>query len=161
MSDENTPWQQDPIGAAQRGEHPMMIAQMRSGFVVIGEYQSLPGYCLLLAFPKVNHLTDLPLPERTTYLADMSLLGEALMRACQPRRVNYEILGNSDAFLHAHVWPRYEWEPDEYRSGPPLSYPRERLFAPEHAFSDERHGDLRRRIGEALAAVMTEHGATP
>jgi hypothetical protein len=20
-------------------------------------------------------------------------------------------LGNTDAFLHAHVWPRYDWEP--------------------------------------------------
>ncbi|MFI9452759.1 hypothetical protein [Amycolatopsis sp. NPDC052450] len=25
--------------------------------------------------------------------------------------MNVEILGNTDPFLHAHVWPRYDWEP--------------------------------------------------
>lgn len=29
------------------------------------------------------------------------------------RRINLEIQGNTDAFLHAHVTPRYEWEPSE------------------------------------------------
>lgn len=154
-------WKQDRIGAAQRGENPMVITRMRSGYVVMGDYQSLPGYCVLLASPEVNHLSDLSLAPRTTYLADMSLLGEAVMRVCQPRRVNYEILGNTDAYLHAHVWPRYEWEPEEYRGGPAWRYPREHLFAEEHAYSDERHGDLRRRIGAALAELMAEHRATP
>jgi diadenosine tetraphosphate (Ap4A) HIT family hydrolase len=44
-------------------------------------------------------------------------------RACkqldpQFRRVNVEILGNTDPYLHAHVWPRYEWEPAELQGGP-------------------------------------------
>lgn len=46
----------------------------------------------------------------------MDRLGEAVERACghaDPAflRVNLEILGNTDGFLHAHVWPRYAWEP--------------------------------------------------
>ncbi|HEX8994600.1 MAG TPA: hypothetical protein VF812_01070 [Ktedonobacterales bacterium] len=153
MSEE---WMRDRIGAAQRGENPMVIAQMRSGFAVIGDYQLLPGYCVLLASPQADHLSDLPLPERTTFLADMSLLGEAVQRVVQPRRMNYEILGNTDTYLHAHVWPRYEWEPQEYRGGPAWRYPRERLFASEHAYSDARHGELRQRIGAALRALLAE-----
>ncbi len=147
----------DRIGAAQRGENPLVIARMRSGFAVIGDYQFMPGYCVLLASPQANHLSDLALPARTTFLADMSLLGEAIMSVVQPRRMNYEILGNTDEYLHAHVWPRYDWEPQEYRGGPAWRYPREQRFAEEHAYSDERHGELRQRIGEALRALMREH----
>jgi diadenosine tetraphosphate (Ap4A) HIT family hydrolase len=45
----------------------------------------------------------------------MSLIGEAIMQVCAPLCVNYEILGNYDHYLHAHVVPRYAWEPDERR----------------------------------------------
>lgn len=27
--------------------------------------------------------------------------------------MNYEILGNTDAYLHAHLFPRDSWEPPE------------------------------------------------
>lgn len=47
------------------------------------------------------------------------------------RRVNLEILGNTDPFLHAHVWPRFEWEPAELLGKPVWLYPRDR-------WSDER-----------------------
>lgn len=53
-------WKQDRIGAAQRGKHPIVLAQMRRGFAVIGDTQFLPGYCLLLGVPQMNHRSDLP-----------------------------------------------------------------------------------------------------
>lgn len=28
-------------------------------------------------------------------------------------RVNYEIFGNLDPFVHAHVFPRYAWESED------------------------------------------------
>ena len=35
------------------------------------------------------------------------------------RRVDFEILGNRDAFLRAHIWPRHDWAaPDRLRQGP-------------------------------------------
>jgi hypothetical protein len=48
----------------------------------------------------------------------MDRLAEAVATACQQldpafRRVNLEILGTADAFLHTHVWPRYDREPPE------------------------------------------------
>jgi hypothetical protein len=39
----------DPsVVAALRGENPMVMARMPSGFAVIGDTQHLPGYSLLL-----------------------------------------------------------------------------------------------------------------
>jgi diadenosine tetraphosphate (Ap4A) HIT family hydrolase len=37
-------------------------------------------------------------------------------------RINYEILGNSEAALHAHVFPRYVTEPEEKRRKPAWFY---------------------------------------
>lgn len=67
------------------------------------------------------------------------------------RRVNLEILGNADAFLHAHVWPRYDWEPPELLRGPVWLYPAEKWRDPETALGP-RHNDLRNEITRCLGA---------
>jgi diadenosine tetraphosphate (Ap4A) HIT family hydrolase len=154
-------WRQDRFGSAERGENPMVLARMRSGFAVIGDTQFLPGYCLLLAFPQVDHLTDLAFPQRGVYLQDMSLIGEAIMQVCQPSRVNYEILGNSDHFLHAHVFPRYAWESAERLRSPVWLYPDSHRADPNLAYSDEKHGELRQRLAKALLALMGTYNALP
>jgi diadenosine tetraphosphate (Ap4A) HIT family hydrolase len=116
-------WSEDRVGSAHRGENPMVMARMRSGFAVIGDTQHLPGYSLLLCEDaSVNHLTDLDRHRRVEFLLDLSLIGEAVALACRKkglRRVNYEVLGNSMAWLHGHVHARYDWEPPE-RVGRPV-----------------------------------------
>jgi diadenosine tetraphosphate (Ap4A) HIT family hydrolase len=154
-------WKQDRIGSAERGENPTVIARMRSGFAVIGDSQLLPGYCLLLASPQVNHLTDLPMAERTVFLQDMSLLGEAIMQVCHPLRMNYEILGNYDNYLHAHVFPRYDWEPDERRESPVWLYPGTVRGDPSVAYSEEVHKELRQNLADTLLALLRTHDALP
>ncbi|GCE21439.1 DeoR family transcriptional regulator [Dictyobacter kobayashii] len=139
----------------------MVLTRMRSGFAVIGDTQFLPGYCLLLASPEKNHLTDLTYEERSLFLLDMSLIGEAVLAVCQPQRINYEILGNSLPMLHAHVWPRYQWEPEEQRPRTAWSYPQEHRNAEEQEYSEEKHGLLKRRLTEALLDILSQHGYTP
>ena len=81
----------------------------------------------------------------------------AIERACRAeglRRVNYEILGNTDASLHAHVFPRYDWEPTEHASMPIWLYPRDRWTDARFAYSAERHGVLRRQITAELTLLM-------
>jgi diadenosine tetraphosphate (Ap4A) HIT family hydrolase len=150
-------WRADPVGAALRGEHPLVMARMRSGFATIGASQYLPGYSVLLTDdPTADHLTDLDLARRRDFLVDLAFLGEAVEAACRGtdlRRINYEVLGNATTFLHAHVHPRY-------RGSPPSSgtavwcYPKAVRSAPEHAYSDERHGELRARIAGELRRLI-------
>ena len=144
-------WRADRIGAAERGENPMVIAWMRSGFAAIGDTQFLPGYCVLTAKPRVARLEDLPRAERAVFLEDMGLLGEAVAAACAPLlRVNYSIYGNTDAYLHAHVFPRYAWEPADRIPGPVWLYPQENWGDPAMAYDQARHGVLRAKIAKAL-----------
>jgi diadenosine tetraphosphate (Ap4A) HIT family hydrolase len=159
-------WRADRTGSALRGENPMVLARMRSGWAVMGDTQFLPGYCVLLSDePGADHLTDLTWPRRTQFLADMGLLGEAVMAACNGvdpsfRRLNYEILGNTDRFgelatrqnLHAHVFPRYGWEDDELQQGPVWHYPRDRWTSPRDAYGEESES-LRDAITTELARL--------
>ncbi|MGE6632066.1 HIT family protein [Bacillus sp. NPDC077027] len=115
-------WKKDRFGVIERGENPMVLAKMKSGYAVIGDTQFLPGYCVLLAFLKVNDLNELTLEQRSQYLLDMSIIGDAVTEVCQPSRMNYSIYGNSDAYLHAHIFPRYEWEPEDKRPYPVWQY---------------------------------------
>jgi diadenosine tetraphosphate (Ap4A) HIT family hydrolase len=133
-------WRDDRVGSALRGENPLVMARMRSGFAVIGDTQQLPGYSLLLTDdPSANHLTDLDWGRRRQFLFDLSLLGEAVGRACQDyglRRINYEVLGNSLPILHGHVHARYDWEPPDMIGGPVWRHPKDERNAPSCAYSD-------------------------
>jgi len=133
---------------------------MRVGFAVIGDTQHLPGYSLLLTDdPAVNHLTDLDWERRKEFLFDLSLLGEAVERACRDgglRRINYEVLGNAEPILHGHVHPRYDWEPPDKITGPVWRYPKDVRNDPRFAYSDEKHGELRGVITAELHALIEQ-----
>lgn len=122
-------WRTDRIGSALRGENPAVLRRLDAGFAVIGDVQFLPGYSVLLVDdPNVERLSDLPRARRMSFLSDMDQLGEAVERVSRRmdaafRRVNLEILGNTDGFLHAHIWPRFGWEPTDLVGKPVWLYP--------------------------------------
>ncbi len=148
-------WRDDRIGSALRGANPTVLRRLTAGFAVIGDVQFLPGYAVLLVDdPGVRRLSDLPKSGRLAFLSDMDRLGEAVERACARldpafRRVNLEILGNTDPFLHAHVWPRFDWEPADLVGRPVWLYPSEYWSDERHALG-ARHDALREAIGEEL-----------
>jgi diadenosine tetraphosphate (Ap4A) HIT family hydrolase len=154
-------WRADHRGFARRGEHPLALASMRSGWAVMGDTQFLPGYALLLSnVDDAVHLTDLSRQARVEFLADMALLGEAVMTVCNGldpslRRLNYEILGNNDTYLKAHIFPRYGWEDEELLSHVVWQYPADRWTSPRDAYADE-HEPLREAISKELHRLMSE-----
>ncbi|MEU1510548.1 diadenosine tetraphosphate hydrolase [Streptomyces sp. NPDC005811] len=152
---ETDDWRTDRIGAALRGENPTVLRRLESGFAVIGDVQFLPGYSVLLVDePGVRRLSDLPRPRRLSFLSDMDRLGEAVERVCRRldpdfRRVNLEILGNTDPFLHAHVWPRFAWEPPELVGRPVWLYPPDR-WNDDSVKLGPQHDALRDGLGAEL-----------
>jgi diadenosine tetraphosphate (Ap4A) HIT family hydrolase len=90
---------------------------MASGWLVIGDVQPLPGYCVLLADPVVESVNALDAAGRQRYSLDAIHVGDALLAVTDAYRINYETLGNSEPALHTHIIPRYLTEPDEKRRG--------------------------------------------
>jgi diadenosine tetraphosphate (Ap4A) HIT family hydrolase len=136
------------------------MAKLDSGFVVFGDTQFLPGYCVLLSeVDDANHLTDLPLGQQRQFLSDMALLGQAIYNACSGydpafRRVNYEILGNQYEHLHAHVTARYSWEPAEFRHGPVARYPLEQRQGVEYDTIKSERAEEFDQLREAIMAEL-------
>ncbi len=151
-------WMIDRIGSARAGTNPTVLAKLPQSYAVIGDTQYLPGYCVLLVDdPSIDRLTDLPKSERLEFLDSMDTLGEAIGRACQAadsgfRRMNYEILGNTYPHLHAHLFPRYDWEPPEYVGRPAWMYDPEEFYGAEATLAP-RHDPLRDLIIAELAAL--------
>ncbi|WP_137876290.1 diadenosine tetraphosphate hydrolase [Rhodococcus sp. Q] len=152
-----TNWKQARVESALRGQNPTVLTRLPEAFAAIGDVQWLPGYCVLLTDdPIITQLSDLPRPRRLAYLESIDRLASAVEHACrqadsQFRRVNIEILGNTDAFLHTHIWPRYEWEPEQHRRMPVWLYPSDRWTDPSHALTPA-HDSLRAAITNELHA---------
>ena len=62
--------------------------------------------------------------------------------------------GDHDAFLHAHVWPRYEWEGADHVWRPVALHPLERWRAPEpDTVLGPQHDELRVELATELARL--------
>lgn len=143
-------WYEDRIASAVSGTNPMVMLEMSGGFVCFGDVQFLPGYSVLLPKRNVASLNDLTMNERINFLKDMSLLGDALLEACSVERVNYDILGNTDNFLHAHVFPRYMTETPERLKKPVWLYSPDHWSDPKYQYDPKRDDELRNRITTIL-----------
>jgi diadenosine tetraphosphate (Ap4A) HIT family hydrolase len=139
------------VERCRAGAAAAMVAKLRSGWVVMGERQVFPGYCLLLADPVADHLNALNSAHRAQFLNDMALIGDALLASTGAIRVNYAIFGNVEPALHAHVFPRQATEPAATRTAQPWAF--DWNLAP--AYSDSVHRELQRRI----AAYLEEFSA--
>ncbi len=130
-------------------DHPARVARLRAGWVIMGERQIFPGYCLLLPDPVVGHLNVLEGGARMQFLADLAALGDAVLKTTGALRINYAMFGNVEPALHAHVIPRFDSEPAATRTAQPWAF--DWNTAPE--YSEAAHGDLRRGIAGELAAM--------
>ncbi len=130
------------VEMCRNGTNPKTICRVSSGWVVIGDVQFLPGYSLVLPDPVVSDLNALAMPDREAFLREVSIVGDALLEVTDSYRINYEILGNSEAALHAHIFPRYKSEPDELRRLPAWFYDWENALA----FDEERDQALMHQI---------------
>ncbi|MBL0922779.1 MAG: HD domain-containing protein [Phycisphaerales bacterium] len=151
----------EQVAACRAGRHPRLVARMPSGWLVLAPSQRLRGYCILLADPVVSSLNDLSGGARAQFLADMARAGDAVAAAVKPVRLNYEMLGNLDPTLHAHVVPRQKDEPESLRTKAIWLYPPEEWDAPKHAFNAKAHGPLREAIARALDGAPANAGHRP
>jgi diadenosine tetraphosphate (Ap4A) HIT family hydrolase len=134
------------VERCRAGDHPAAIARLRSGWVVMGDRQVLPGYCLLLPDPVVPHLNALSGDWREVFLADMGSVGDALLAVTGALRVNYAIFGNVEPALHAHIFPRRAEEPAITRHAQPWAL----NWNEAPVYSDAVHGELKMRIAADL-----------
>jgi diadenosine tetraphosphate (Ap4A) HIT family hydrolase len=136
------------IAMAHAGNNPTVICRVPSGWAALCDMQFLRGYIIHLADPAVASLNDLSQDQRTIYLGDMAMIGDALLEVTGAYRINYAIAGNRDPYLHAHIVPRYLSEPDQFRKGLPWSYSREVMDSVP--FNYQRDRELIEQLAKAI-----------
>ncbi len=79
----------------------------------------------------------------------MADVAEAVFRAFEPRKLNYELLGNSVTHLHWHIFPRYDSDPNPRW---PVWNNDEFLQSPRRTDIDPAElAEMRERVQRALA----------
>ena len=136
------------VAAAQAGTNPTVICRMPSGWAVLCDVQFLRGYSLLLPDPVAPDLNALDREHRAQYLLDMATIGDALLEVTGAFRINYEIQGNLNPALHAHIIPRYISEPEDLRKGPAFFY--DTYFRNLIKFDCERDKELMQQLAAAI-----------
>lgn len=113
------------IERIKAGNDPELLAEMPSGYAILGKYQpeAITGCCMLLPRNVVPSPNDLSHTDRAAFFSDLVLLGDAIMRVTGSERINYLVLCNQVPELHGHCVPRFETEdPTKRMQGPFEAY---------------------------------------
>lgn len=123
------------------------LKRMKSGWAVLGDPQIREGYCLLYSDPVVPDLNHLDAGQRAQFLMDMAAIGDAVLAVTNAARINYEILGNQEPALHAHIIPRWEDELPDMKTKPIWFDRWESAARFDPALHQEVHAALLARLG--------------
>ena len=125
---ERTEVYRSPSGGAYR-----KIRDLPASVAILGGDQFYRGYSVVIARRHATELYHLPDAESTAYFLDMLRVARAIDRAFAPRKMNYELLGNTVAHLHWHLFPRYADDPNPTRPIWEHAHPPGRLSDAESA----------------------------
>lgn len=100
----------DRLNLVKKGENKYFVKEMKTGYVVLCDFQYFHGYTIFLSKSHVTELHDLG-SNRKVFLEEMAIVAEAVIKAFKPKKLNYELLGNSDTHVHWHLIPRYGNDP--------------------------------------------------
>lgn len=136
----------------KEGKNPYFVRELSTGYVVIGDHQRFRGYSLFLCKRHAEELHFLEPEFRARFLYEMSIVAEAVYRAFQPDKLNYELLGAGKGLhMHWHILPRKVG--DTPHPGPVWQLG-DALFSEEFLPSPEELADLRERLNAQLEKLL-------
>lgn len=99
---------QERIEMIKRDVNPYFVAELETGYIVLGDHQRFEGYTLFLCKSNKSELHQLDEKTKLGFLKEMSLVAECVWNAFKPEKLNYELLGNGYPHMHWHIFPRYK-----------------------------------------------------
>jgi diadenosine tetraphosphate (Ap4A) HIT family hydrolase len=142
------------IARIDAGQYPYAVATLATGYVNLMENQFYEGTTEFVSRVCVAELHELDPDFRARYLEQMALVAQAVWRAFEPRKLNYEALGNAVPHLHWRIVPRLADDPNP---GGPI-WENEEFVAQVRAGGNElprrRRDALRARLRSALDELV-------
>ena len=147
----------DRIDMIKNGTNPYFVKELETGYVVIGDYQHFAGYALFLFKEHQTELFQLNKETKTKFLDEMSLVAEAVSKAFNCEKMNYELLGNGDSHLHWHLFPRVSGDIENYGrngKGPVWWYPIEKMYDTNNCPSELKLQTMKLKLLEELEKII-------
>ncbi len=91
------------------------MRDLPASIAILAPDQYYKGYTMVVSKTHAVELYELPERQSAQYFQDMVAVAKAIAAAFKPRKMNYEVLGNTVGHLHWHLFPRYEWDPNPKR----------------------------------------------
>jgi diadenosine tetraphosphate (Ap4A) HIT family hydrolase len=92
---------------ADGGEILYRDAELRIVAVTGVDGETYRGFCRVVWNAHVKEMTDLAVPDRSTFMAAVFKLEGVLREQLKPEKMNIASLGNMTPHLHWHVIPRF------------------------------------------------------
>lgn len=147
----------DRIELIKRGENPYFVRELETGYIVIGDHQHFYGYTLFLF---KEHMTELHHLDRVTklrFLEEMALVSEAVSKAFGAEKMNCELLGNGEAHVHWHLFPRRAGDIGEFGNngrGPVWWYPMDKMYDDVNRPSEGELKEMKKLLSDALDTLL-------
>lgn len=141
------------IELIKQGKNPHFVKELETGYVVIGDGQYFKGYTLFLAKEHVTELHQMEYETKIKFLEEMSIVQEAVAKAFQAEKMNIELLGNGNAHVHWHLFPRKAGDMQGYGHngrGPVWWVPWEEMSSEEYQPKENDLLQLVNRLKEYL-----------
>ncbi|MGT2926079.1 HIT family protein [Streptococcus cuniculipharyngis] len=142
-------------------QNPYFVKELKTGYVVLGDHQHFQGYTLFLGKHHVTELDQLNKSERDLFLSEMADVAEAVKLAFGADKMNCELLGNGDAHVHWHLFPRKDGDLGEYGhngKGPVWWYPMELMYHQDKEPTAKELTGMKEKLQAALEKLEKKHG---
>lgn len=141
------------IEMIHQGENPWFVKELKTGYVVIGDYQRFKGYTVFICKEHATELHQLEPAFRYEFLKEMSIVAEAVYRAFQPEKLNYELLGvGNNVHMHWHIFPRNAG--DTPQPGPVWKLAKGDMYAEQYRPDEKELDVLKGKLREALETLL-------
>lgn len=139
----------DRIEMIKNGTNPYFVKELETGYVVIGDNQHFKGYTLFLCKQHKTELFYLDKDSSAKFMQEMMLVAEAVKNAFGAEKMNYECLGQGDAHLHWHLYPRRAGDIENYGNngkGPVWWYPMEKMYSDDNRPTADELEELKQKL---------------
>lgn len=145
------------IEMIKNSTNPYFVKELETGYVVLGDNQHFKGYTIFLCKEHKTELFQLSRADKMKFLEEMSIVAEAVLKAFDAEKMNYELLGNGDTHLHWHLFPRRRGDIENYGNngkGPVWWYPMEKMYSDDNRPSADELEEMKSRLLTELDKLL-------
>lgn len=145
------------IRKSLNGENPYFVKELKTGVVVIGWNQHFYGYTLFICKKHATELYELEPVFQAEYLKEMVVVAQAVSKAFNADKMNYECLGNGDIHLHFHLFPRKTGDLGEYGNdgkGPVWWLPQSIMWSDDNIPDEKELKAMKAKLNIELDELM-------